>query len=53
MFARTVARWFHGDTRRFCAARRRFQPQVEVLEGRDLPATVTWTNMMGGDWNTP
>ena len=25
---------------------------LELLEGRELPSTVTWTNASGGDWDT-
>jgi len=29
-----------------------FQPRLEGLEERTLPATVLWTNASGGDWST-
>jgi hypothetical protein len=28
-------------------------PQLEALEDRFLPSTVTWINPAGGDWDTP
>ncbi|QJW97713.1 beta strand repeat-containing protein [Frigoriglobus tundricola] len=28
------------------------RPRLEVLEGRDVPATVSWINASGGDWDT-
>jgi hypothetical protein len=29
-----------------------FRPHLEILEGRTLPAIVTWINPAGGDWDT-
>ena len=29
-----------------------YRPSLEVLEGRVLPAAVTWINPAGGDWDT-
>ena len=30
-----------------------FRPRLEGLEDRAVPATVTWVNPAGGDWDTP
>src|SRR5882724_9235511 len=49
---RILARWLHGSKKRHAprsqAGRRRgktFLPQVETLEARLAPATLTWTGL--------
>lgn len=40
-----------APSRRRCANGRRLQ--LEPLEERVLPSTITWINSGGGDWDTP
>jgi hypothetical protein len=49
--ARSVSRpW---PARRGCHRRDApYRPSLEALEGRILPAAVTWINPAGGDWDT-
>jgi RHS repeat-associated protein len=43
-----IRSWSSGKPRR---KGRSWQPAIEVLEGRILPATVNWSNPSGGYWN--
>jgi len=31
----------------------RFRPKLQALEDRFAPATISWTNPLGGNWGTP
>jgi hypothetical protein len=46
------SRWF-TPTRRPVRSRPAARFRLEALEDRAVPATVTWVNPAGGDWDTP
>jgi hypothetical protein len=51
---RITSRAWLGSSRRSDVGRRartRYRPQLELIEGRILLSTVTWTNTGGGDWD--
>jgi hypothetical protein len=52
---RTLAKLFSRAVRprRRPARPAGLRPRLQVLEDRALPATVFWTNPLGGDWDTP